>query len=149
MMRMTKLAIPAAAALAMAPMAQAQVATDTTPMTDMTNIVLAENLIEAEVRAIELDDTTWGTDYYVEPYAYDAEMENIGEVEDIALGSDGMMQGLIVDVGGFLGLGEHRVMLTPDQFRVYRQDGWGEDYQVVSRLTRDELGALPEFDLDD
>ncbi len=171
MNRMLKFALPAVAAIAVAPLAQAQTAvvpatpatpTDTvvapaattttagtvatTPNAmDMTNMVLADNLIGANVRAVNVDDATWGTNYYVDPYTADANMDDIGEVVDIAFGSDGQMMSLIVDVGGFLGLGEHRVMLQPDQFRVYRQDGWGEDYKVVSRMTKAQLEALPEF----
>lgn len=184
MNRMFKFALPAIAAIAVAPLAQAQTAVvpatpatpaetvvvpatpaapagtvvaPATPATpagtvvatpqtlDMNNIVLADNLIDAEVRAVNVDDATWGTDYYVDPYTAEADMDDIGEVEDIALGSDGQMKGLIVDVGGFLGIGEHRVLLAPDQFRVFRQEGWGEDYKVVSRLTKEQLEALPEF----
>ncbi|GGE02251.1 PRC-barrel domain-containing protein [Gemmobacter megaterium] len=69
--------------------------------------------------------------------------ESIGQVADVELGADGAASGLIADVGGFLGFGEHRVKLGFDQVRVFSNaDG---DMVAVSDLTKDQLKAMPEY----
>ena len=69
--------------------------------------------------------------------------ESIGEVADVELGADGAASGLIADVGGFLGFGEHRVKLSFDQVRVFSNaDG---EMVAVSDLTKDQLKAMPEY----
>lgn len=128
----------------------------------MGDVLMANALIGANLHAVTVDDATWGTDYYVDPYpaageapaaapaagdaVVAAETDNVGSVTDVALSTDGRLLGVVADVGGFLGMGTHQVMLGMDDIRIYRQDGWGNDYQVVSRLTREQLEALPEFD---
>lgn len=42
-------------------------------------------------------------------------MDNIGQVNEIVLSSDGRVRALVIGVGGFLGMGEHDVAVTMDQ----------------------------------
>lgn len=68
---------------------------------------------------------------------------SIGEVVDVDLGAAGGVNGLVADVGGFLGMGEHRVLLTFDQASLFTSaDG---SMIAVSSLTEEELKALPEY----
>ena len=43
------------------------------------------------------------------------DMDNIGEINEIVLSSDGQVRALVIAVGGFLGMGEHDVAVTMDQ----------------------------------
>jgi hypothetical protein len=75
---------------------------------------------------------------------YGADDSNIGEVEDILVNSDGKIEGLVVGVGGFLGIGEKNVALTMDRFKVMPQaDGQA---RITVSATEDELRNAPEFD---
>jgi hypothetical protein len=60
----------------------------------------------------------------------------IGDVNDV-IGDK-----LIVGVGGFLGIGERRVELGPNQVT---QTGSGNDIKLTTTLTKDELKAMPEW----
>ncbi|MEF9605937.1 photosystem reaction center protein H, partial [Paracoccus sp. PXZ] len=49
----------------------------------------------------------------------------------------------IIDVGGFLGIGAHRVAVPIEDLVVYRSD---TDLRIYLPWTREQLEALPEFD---
>lgn len=51
----------------------------------------------------------------------------------------------IIDVGGFLGMGEHRVAVPVDDLVAYSKD---DDLRIYLPWTREQLEALPEFDED-
>ncbi|MBX9465365.1 MAG: PRC-barrel domain-containing protein [Aquamicrobium sp.] len=70
--------------------------------------------------------------------------ENIGEVKDLVLDSEGNIQAIVVGVGGFLGIGEKQVALQYDLAEWTEMDG--EEYIVVE-TTREALEAQEEFDL--
>lgn len=69
--------------------------------------------------------------------------KNIGEVDDVLVGSDHRIRALVVEVGGFLGMGEKKVAVNFDRFEQSRN----EDGKLRLRLqaTVDELKAAPEF----
>src|SRR5919109_564674 len=67
----------------------------------------------------------------------------VGEIEDILLKSDGKIEGLVVSVGGFLGLGEKNVALRMDRFKVKPEaDGRA---RITVFATKEELRKAPEF----
>ncbi len=63
--------------------------------------------------------------------------DDIGEVDDLV--HDGEVVKAVVGVGGFLGLGEHKVALPLADFTM------GEDALQVGTMTREDLEALPEY----
>lgn len=69
--------------------------------------------------------------------------ETIGEVSDLVLDNTGKVKTVIVVVGGFLGIGEHKVALRYDQLQSTR-DASGKSI-MMSSMTRDQLKALPEW----
>lgn len=79
---------------------------------------------------------------------YDSEMKDIGEVDKLATSSDGSFEA-IVDVGGFLGIGEKPVALTLDQLSLVREEGAApDDFKLQVAMTKDQLEALPPADED-
>ena len=71
------------------------------------------------------------------------EGENIGEVDDILIGPDGQVHALVVEVGGFLGLGENPVAVRYERFtRDVNDDGL---LRLKLEATVDELKAAPKF----
>lgn len=71
---------------------------------------------------------------------------DLGEVSDIVLGDGDKVTGIVTDIGGFLGIGEHSVLLNPDQVEIYTNaDG---EVRVHLHLTEDELKALPAYEAD-
>lgn len=75
---------------------------------------------------------------------YDPTGNKIAEIADVAIGGDSKVTGIITDVGGFLGLGEHRISLAPDQVAVYKNAD--NDLRAYVSLTKDELKAMPKYE---
>ncbi len=75
---------------------------------------------------------------------YDAEDANVGEVGELILSEDGQVEQMVIDVGGFLGMGEKPVALALDQVEILRQND-GNDVRVYVSLSKDELEAMPDY----
>ncbi|WP_296478782.1 PRC-barrel domain-containing protein, partial [Roseinatronobacter sp.] len=69
--------------------------------------------------------------------------ENIGSINALKVGSDGKITDAIVDVGGFLGIGAHSVLLPFSQLTVLRQTA-GSDVRVHLDTTKEKLKAMPQ-----
>ncbi|MGR3702027.1 MAG: PRC-barrel domain-containing protein [Paracoccaceae bacterium] len=75
--------------------------------------------------------------------------ENVGNISDIVITQDGDVQGVLIDVGGFLGLGARTVMIDMSElyFVTNEADAEGEDrYSVLVSLSKEQLEALPAWD---
>ena len=75
---------------------------------------------------------------------YDANDENIGSVEELILSKDGKIEQAIVDVGGFLGMGVHRIGLAFDEMQVMTNAD-NSDVRVYIDQTRQTLEQRPEY----
>lgn len=75
---------------------------------------------------------------------YDISDEDVGEVSTLLLSDDGMVDQVILDIGGFLGLGEHQVAVTFDELGILRSDD-GDDFRVYIDATQESLEAQPEY----
>ncbi|MBF9232413.1 PRC-barrel domain-containing protein [Microvirga alba] len=69
--------------------------------------------------------------------------QTIGEIKDLIL-SQGQLGGYIVSVGGFLGLGEHYVIVRPSAVKVLYVEN-DNKWKAVMNATKDQLKAAPEF----
>lgn len=65
--------------------------------------------------------------------------EKIGKTEDFIVKSDGTVTFAIIDVGGFLGMGAHRVAIPVGQISAVKP------HVVVPGATKDSLKSLPKF----
>ena len=89
-----------------------------------------------------------------QPYAGDAATpvtseamsgwSNIGSVNDLVVSQAGMVRAVLVDVGGFLGMGSHTVALDMSQINVLHDEAGAQFVAVTS--TREELQAAPAFE---
>jgi hypothetical protein len=69
--------------------------------------------------------------------------ESIGTVSDLIITSDHQLQGVLVGVGGFLGIGEKRVALPMDRITV-RTPEPGQ-VELTANITREELEEKEAF----
>ena len=65
--------------------------------------------------------------------------EDIGEVNDLLITRDGRVANVVVDVGGFLGMGEKHVT---QPFQSLKMDQYGE---FMLNTTKDSLKKAPEY----
>jgi hypothetical protein len=68
--------------------------------------------------------------------------ETIGSVSALKVGTDGKITAAVIDIGGFLGMGAHSVMLPFSQLTVLREND-GSDVRVHLDTTKDKLKAMP------
>lgn len=88
-------------------------------------------------------NTVLGTDL-IGKTAYGTDQKKIGTINDVIMKQDGSgIEGVVVGVGGFLGLGEHNVALKMDKFS-FRPSESGR-ILVVLNATREELEKAPAF----
>jgi len=88
----------------------------------------------AEMRAEDLIGTT----------VYGAGDENVGSIADVILSTDGQVDAVTVDVGGFLGIGAKEVAIDLDNL-AFMRDGEGR-LHLYTPLTKEQLEAQPEYD---
>jgi hypothetical protein len=69
--------------------------------------------------------------------------ETIGEITDLAL-KNHEVDALILSVGGFLGMGEHYVAVSPSSVNV-RYDQKNDKWLASMNTTKEALKAAPEF----
>lgn len=75
---------------------------------------------------------------------HDAHGETIGQVEDVVIGSDDTVTHLVLDIGGFLGIGSHTVALEMDEAQFYHNAD-DESLRVHVPMTQEQLETLPEY----
>lgn len=83
----------------------------------------------------------WDTDM-----RYDAvsdEWERIGSIQDVILSGDGTLEGVVAEVGGFLGIGDKFVLLPMDEMKLVPLDE--SSYAVVTPFTADQLTEMESY----
>lgn len=95
-----------------------------------------------------------GARIYVSEAAIDADAYNgvqegwndIGEVNDIILGRDGTVDAVLVDIGGFLGMGERQVAVDMSALKIVQDDATdADDWFLVMQADRAALDGAPEY----
>jgi sporulation protein YlmC with PRC-barrel domain len=69
--------------------------------------------------------------------------ENIGEITDIAI-KNNQVDALILSVGGFLGIGERYVAVSPSSVSI-RRDAKNDKWLASMNTTKEALKEAPEF----
>ncbi len=70
---------------------------------------------------------------------YGATGQEIGEINNLLIGPDGRVHAAIVEFGGFLGIGEHKVALPWDRLNVTND-------RVTVNMTEEQVKAAPRWD---
>jgi sporulation protein YlmC with PRC-barrel domain len=74
---------------------------------------------------------------------YNQKDESIGEITDLAI-KEHQLDALILSVGGFLGVGEHYVAVSPASVSV-RYDSKNDKWRATMNTTKEALKDAPEF----
>ncbi|HET6322511.1 MAG TPA: PRC-barrel domain-containing protein [Hyphomicrobium sp.] len=69
---------------------------------------------------------------------YDASGKKIAEVEAVLVDEKGEVKGLVIEHGGFLGIGSRDAIITIDRVRT-------KDGNILADLTEEQLPTLPEW----
>jgi sporulation protein YlmC with PRC-barrel domain len=105
---------------------QAQTATTTTtPVAPTVTTLPANTVMVSELMDLNVRSTT---------------DEKVGEIEDVILDADGKVSRVVLSVGGFLGMGDHRVAIAWNELRFDP----ARKVAIVS-MDRAQLKAAPAF----
>ena len=80
---------------------------------------------------------------FVGKRVYATDGADIGEVNDFFVTNDGKVQGVVVGVGGFLGIGEKDVVVSMQSIQMQAGDAGSK---LVIKATKEELNAAPAYD---
>jgi hypothetical protein len=72
------------------------------------------------------------------------EDKKVGDIGEVVLDKEGKVEGVVVDVGGFLGMATHPVLLDWKDVTLASQDG--KDRAVVN-LTKEKLEQMPAYEV--
>lgn len=90
----------------------------------------------ATLTADKLDDET----------VYGLNNESIGEIDELILTQNGQVERVVLEVGGFLGIGEREVAIPFDRMTIMRSDSVLDDFRIYIDSTEERLEALPEYE---
>jgi len=69
--------------------------------------------------------------------------DTVGEIGEVLLDDSGQVSGVVVDVGGFLGIGSHPVKLAWKQIKMVNKDG---KLQAVVNMDKNALKQMPAYE---
>ncbi|MGD9744041.1 MAG: PRC-barrel domain-containing protein [Hyphomicrobium sp.] len=71
--------------------------------------------------------------------------ETIGEINELLLAREGNVDGVVVDVGGFLGMGERPVLISWNDIQLADQNA-DDKLEATTSMTKEQLNALPVYE---
>jgi len=104
------------------------------PMVEREGYAEADMTAVREMTSEDLEGTT----------VYGANDENVGEIDSLVVGDEGKISEIVINVGGFLGLGEKAVAVTFDELQILQEQG-GDDLRIYIDSTKENLEAQPEY----
>ncbi|MCX7566085.1 PRC-barrel domain-containing protein [Sulfitobacter sp. F26169L] len=110
------------------------------------DLISADQIADGDIYRLEVtsEDPAWISG---EPYTrVEANWNKVGDISDVLLDKNGRMVAVLVEIGGFLDIGDRDVILPLDSVRF--TIGEGGEYHYVTNLTEEELNNLPEVDED-
>lgn len=125
-------------------MDEAKVATDPEMHGDLALVrPVMEREGYAEIEAVEVEQLT--ADKLQGAYVYGANDETVGEIGELLLNDDGKISEAVINVGGFLGLGEKPVAVSFEKIQILKGVD-GDEYRFYIDSTEEKLEALPEYE---
>lgn len=113
-----------------------ETAADRPPMTPP--LVEREGYVATSVEDLTAEDLTGAR-------VYGPSDEDVGEISELLLTDDGKMDRAVIDVGGFLGMGERPVAVTFDELQIVRMED-GNDLRVYIDSSQEMLEQQPEYE---
>ncbi|MEZ5840779.1 MAG: PRC-barrel domain-containing protein [Hyphomicrobiales bacterium] len=104
---------------------------------EKTAMATPEKTDDARAGTMSVDASTLSADALIGAGVYGANADDIGDVGDVLVSSEGGIEAFVIDVGGFLGIGSKPVALDPADVDI-RKDNDGQLW-VFTRFTEDQL----------
>jgi sporulation protein YlmC with PRC-barrel domain len=97
---------------------------------------------------VDFDELTLTAEEVIGTNVYGPDDQHIGVIGDLVLGEDGgAIDAIIIDFGGFLGIGTKEVAVGFEDLQFYANDA-GDNRSLVLNVTREQMEAAPAFNRD-
>lgn len=93
-------------------------------------------------RKVEMQEIS--TDMLTGMSVYDVNDNDVGEVSDMLIGDDGAISHVIIDFGGFLGIGSRQASLEYGELTVLSDED-NDDVRIYVDATKDQVRDLPRY----
>ncbi|WP_108482141.1 PRC-barrel domain-containing protein [Oceaniglobus ichthyenteri] len=110
---------------------------------ERTGVMMADTPAVQGYRIIEVDELT--TEELTGARVYDQNDKWVGEVSELLIEGD-QVTDAVVDVGGFLGLGEKPVLVGLDNLSFQQGEDTVGEVRVFTIMTEEELKSLPAYE---
>jgi sporulation protein YlmC with PRC-barrel domain len=91
-----------------------------------------------------VDATRVTSDMLVGATVYDPSDTSVGTVKELVLNADGAITNVIIDFGGFLGMGSHQVSVRFDDLTILSNDR-ATDMRIYVDATKEQIQSLPQY----
>lgn len=106
-------------------------------------MMMAPTIEREGYRTVTIDELT--TEDLTGARVYGVGDEDVGEISELVVNTDGVIERAVLDIGGFLGMGEHTIAVSFDELTIIREDG-GDDLRVYIDSSQEALEAQPEYE---
>jgi len=96
---------------------------------------------------VEFDESSLTAEDLIGINVYGPNDEHIGSIGDFVLGTDDSVDALIIDFGGFLGIGTKQVAVGYSELDFFADEN-GDNRYLVLNITREMMEQAPEFNKD-
>lgn len=97
----------------------------------------------AEEERMQVATGELSSDQLIGATVYGADQQSVGEIGEIIVDSNDNIEAFVIDVGGFLGIGEKPVAVDPNSLKIMANaDG---DIQIQSEFTEEQLEGQNEY----
>jgi sporulation protein YlmC with PRC-barrel domain len=118
-------------------------------------------------------DDMWRSSKLIGLNVYNDQNEKLGDISEILMDKSGKVDGVVIGVGGFLGMGQHDIKVEMSKLKFVDEpvrtssssaspggttgsatttsttkNKWYPDHAVLSGATKDSLKGMPEFKYD-
>lgn len=100
-------------------------------------IVAPEGFVVYAGQPLTAEDLTGST-------VYDVNGDSISSISDLVIAGDGQITDVILDIGGFLGIGARSVAISYDELEIFG-NAEGSEYRIYFLETKEQLEARPEY----
>lgn len=92
---------------------------------------------------IVVDVSTISAEELIGTAVYGADEKDLGEVNDVIVSGEGKVEAYIIDVGGFLGIGEKPVAMNATKLNIMKDDAG--DLHIYTNFTQEQLETYPAY----
>lgn len=92
----------------------------------------------------QVDAQEVSTDILIGKTVYDASDNDVGDVTELVIDEDGKITDVVIDFGGFLGIGSSQASLDFKELTILTNEGY-EDVRLYVDATKEQIQNLPRY----